>query len=313
MTAIGRDNLPRGPLSSCTTTSGAGVPQSVGVTATSCLLPDGRRLAYAEYGDPSGVPVLFLHGSPGGRLGGAVNHERYVRQGLRVVSPERPGYGDSDAAPGRTVRDVGGDLVALLDHLGLDRVFGVGGSGGGPHALALAAVAPERVHAAGVLVGAAPQLPEEVSAQVETNQRVHASLSDPEALRELLAAMREVVLTQGITALLKDAPESDQAQWAKNIELMNTAMTTALQPGIEGLFDDYLAIWARPWGFEPGDVKVPVVWAAGADDKNVPLAAAHRVADQLPDCRFLAWEGVGHAPQPDLLAEFLTALLARAL
>jgi pimeloyl-ACP methyl ester carboxylesterase len=285
----------------------------VAVTTDACLLPDGRRLAYAEYGDPSGVPVLFLHGSPGGRLGGAVNHARYVRQGLRVITPERPGYGESDPAPGRSVRDAAEDLVALLDTLGLDRVFVVGGSGGGPHALALAAVAPERVHAAGVLVGAAPLLPDEVAAQVELNQKVHGSLADPDALRALLGSMREVMLAQGITALLTDAPESDKAQWQKNVELMDVAMRSAMEPGVEGLLDDYLAIWSRPWGFEPADVKVPVVWAAGADDKNVPLSAARRVADQLPDCRFLTWEGVGHAPQPDLLAEFLTALLARAL
>ena len=283
------------------------------MTTDACLLPDGRRLAFAEYGDPQGVPVVFLHGSPGGRLGGAVNHDRYVRQGLRVITPERPGYGDSDASPGRTVRDFGEDLLTLLDTLGLGRVFVVGGSGGGPHALALAAVAPERVRAAGVIVGAAPLLPSEVADQVEINQKVHGALGDPDALRALLGSMREVVLTQGITALLTDAPETDQAQWQKNIQLMDTAMRSAMEPGVEGLFDDYLAIWSRPWGFEPTDVKVPVVWAAGADDKNVPLAAAHRVADQLPDCRFLAWEGVGHAPTPDLLAEFLTALLARAL
>ena len=290
-----------------------GVAHSVTVSTEACLLPDGRRLAYAEYGDPQGIPVLLLHGSPGGRLGGKVNHERYVRQGLRVIAPERPGYGESDPAPGRTARSFADDLVALLDTLGLDRVFVVGGSGGGPHALGLAAAAPERLHAAGVLVGAAPLLAEEVAAQVATNQKVHSLLADEEGLRALLGTMRDVILEEGIRALLTDAPDSDKALWEKNAELMEAAMRSAVEPGVEGLYDDYQAIWVRPWGFDLAEVKVPVVWAAGADDKNVPLPAARRVAEQLPDCRLVVWEGVGHAPPTDLLAEFMTALIGRAL
>jgi len=278
-----------------------------------CLLPDGRRLAFAEYGDPSGVPVVSLHGTPGGRLGGALHHERYARQGLRVIAPERPGYGESDAAPGRTVRSFADDVIALLDAEGLGSAFVVGGSGGGPHALAVAAAAPDRVRAVGVLVGAAPLLPEEVAQQVEANQRVHAALSDPEALREVVGAVRTGLMEQGIAGFLKDAPESDRAQWEAYGEAMTRPIRAALEPGIEGMVGDYLALWVKPWGFHLEDVKVPVLWAAGETDLNVPLNAALRVVGQLPDCRLVTWKGVGHAPTPDLLAEFFTALLARRL
>lgn len=279
--------------------------------ATSCALPDGRRLAFAEYGDPSGVPLLSLHGTPGGRLLGRVHEERWARQGLRVITPERPGYGESDASPGRTVRSFADDLVVLLDQLGLDRVFVVGGSGGGPHALALAVAAPERVRAVGVMVGAAPLLPAEVAQQVGVNQAIHGSVGDPAALRAVVEQVRQAFLDNGVAAVLHDAPESDRVQWERVADLMDAGLRAALAPGAEGLIDDFLALWGTPWGFEPEDVQVPVVWAHGTTDKNVPMAAARRVADRLPNCRFVVWEDVGHAPTPDLNAELLTALLAR--
>jgi pimeloyl-ACP methyl ester carboxylesterase len=282
-------------------------------TTQTCLLPDGRRLAFAEYGDPHGVPVISLHGTPGGALLGRIRHDAWTRQGLRVITPERPGYGESDPAPGRIVRSCADDVVALLDALNLERVFVMGGSGGGPHALGVAAAAPHRVRAVGVLVGAAPLLPEEVSLQVEVNQRIHAALGDMERLRAVVGPVRDAFVERGIEQVLQDAPVSDKAQWATVAETMNAAIGSALAPGIEGMVDDFVALWGSPWGFDPADVTVPVLWASGAADRNVPLAAALRVVDQLPDCRLVVWDHVGHAPSPELHAEFLTGLLARAL
>ena len=277
-----------------------------------CTLRDGRHYAWAEYGDPDGLPVLFLHGTPGGRLGVAHHHERYVRQGLHVISPERAGYGASDAAPGRSLTDSAIDLTELLDARGLGPVFVIGGSGGGPHALAFAAAAPERVRAAGVLVGAAPLMPEETSQLVGINQKVVSSLDRPDELRVTLEQLRTVLLEQGLTGLLPDAAESDREQWTRNAEALQRTMASALAPGIQGMLDDFTAIFGAPWGFDPADVKAPVVWAHGQDDRNVPLAAAKRVADQLPDCRLITWTDIGHAPGPDLLAELYTAVLATA-
>lgn len=282
-------------------------------TTQTCLLPDGRRLAFAEYGDPRGIPVVSLHGTPGGALLGWIRHDTWTRQGLRVITPERPGYGQSDPAPGRTVRSFADDVVTLLDALGLEEVFVTGGSGGGPHALGVGAAVPDRVRAVGVLVGAAPLLPEEVSQQVDVNRRIHAALGDMEGLRAVVGPVRDAFVEQGIEAVMQDAPESDKVQWATVAEAMNAAMGAALAPGIEGMVDDFVALWGTPWGFDPADVAVPVLWASGADDMNVPLAAALRVVDRLPDCRLLVWDSVGHAPTPDLQAEFLTGLLARAL
>ena len=277
---------------------------------STCTLRDGRQYAWAEYGDPDGLPVLFLHGTPGGRLGVAHHHERYVRQGLHVISPERAGYGASDPAPGRSLTDSAIDVTDLLDARGLGPVFVVGGSGGGPHALAFAAAAPERIRAVGVLAGAAPLLPEDMSQLVGVNQEIVSFLDRPDELRGYLEQLRTGLLEQGLAGLLPDAPESDRAQWIRYADALRRTTASALAPGIQGLFDDYPAIFGARWAFDPADVKAPVVWAHGRDDRNVPLAAAKRAAGQLPDCRFITWTDIGHAPGPDLVAEFYTAVLA---
>ncbi|MEV0251873.1 alpha/beta hydrolase [Nocardia sp. NPDC050712] len=275
-----------------------------------CTAEDGRTVTWAEYGDPQGVPVLFCHGTPGGRLVAAHSHDSYLRQGLRVLSPDRPGYGGTDPLPGRSVRDAAPDALAVLDACGVRDAFVVGGSGGGPHALAVAVAAPDRIRAVGVFVGAAPLLGAERDGQVAINQAVMDRLDQPGELRDLLDRMRTTLREEGLASLLTDAPESDREQWARHAAARQQSLQEALDPGIEGMFDDYQAIFGGAWGFDPEQVAVPVVWAHGDQDRNVPASAARRIAARIPRCRFIGWADVGHSPGPELVAEFYTALLA---
>ena len=112
--------------------------------------------ASREWGDPQGFPVFALHGTPGGRLKRHPDESRYVAAGCRVITYDRPGYGRSDRLPGRSVVDCVGDVAALADHLGIARFSVTGGSGGGPHSLAVAARLGERVVRARCAVGIAP-------------------------------------------------------------------------------------------------------------------------------------------------------------
>src|SRR5438552_3418192 len=108
--------------------------------------PDGRTLAVAEWGDPNGRPVITFHGTPGSRIGyWTLEPEIWARFGLRRFSFDRPGYGESTRLPGRTVADVVPDVVTIADAFGLRRFAISGGSGGGPHVLACAALIPGRV------------------------------------------------------------------------------------------------------------------------------------------------------------------------
>src|SRR5438552_2192436 len=117
---------------------------------------DGRVLAFAVWGDPDGFPVMALHGTPGCRLERWPNEEVYQGLGVCFVTHDRAGYGRSSRRPGRRVVDEVDDVVLLADHLGFERFGVTGGSGGGPHALACAALLPERVVRATCRVGVAP-------------------------------------------------------------------------------------------------------------------------------------------------------------
>ena len=283
------------------------------LTALRTTEVDGRTVGYAEYGAPDGVPALFLHGTPGCRLTRPLDDDLYARLGLRVLVVDRAGYGASDPIPGRRVVDSVADLLAVLEVEGVEKALVVGGSGGGPHALALAARAPERVLAVGVAVGAAPLEESEVALQAATNQAVMAVVQDPAGLRALLGRLRETLLGAGLAALLPDVSEHDRAKLEATATRNEQVMRTALADGVEGWADDYAALWGRPWGFEPEDVGVPVVWCHGDEDNMVPLPAAQRLASRLPSCRFVVWRGEGHLLSAERTTELWTATLARAL
>jgi pimeloyl-ACP methyl ester carboxylesterase len=117
---------------------------------------DGRTLTIAEWGDPDGFPVFFLHGTPGSRFVGQAFSGAYASVGARVITYDRPGYGGSDRFRGRRVVDSVADVSAIADSLGIERFAVSGGSWGGPHSLAVAARLPERVTRAACRAGVAP-------------------------------------------------------------------------------------------------------------------------------------------------------------
>jgi pimeloyl-ACP methyl ester carboxylesterase len=119
-------------------------------------LSDGRRLSYAEYGDPDGQPVLLVHGTPGSRLYWQSFPGFPFRPDLHLIAPDRPGYGLSDWKSGRTMTDWPDDVVALADTLGLHQFVMVGVSGGGPETLACAWKIPDRLTAVGVMHSPGP-------------------------------------------------------------------------------------------------------------------------------------------------------------
>ena len=119
-------------------------------------LADGRRLGYAEYGDPEGKPLFYCHGFPASRLEAALLDPSARKAGVRVVAADRPGCGLSDFQPDRRIGDWPGDVVELAGALGIDRFAVVGVSGGGPYALACARKIPQRLTAAAVVCGLGP-------------------------------------------------------------------------------------------------------------------------------------------------------------
>src|SRR5262249_15001023 len=114
-------------------------------TSLSLGLPDGRRLSYAEFGDFRGLPVLAIHGTPGSRFMFGLTDQAARERGLRVIAPDRPGYGHSEYRRNASLMRAAEDFISLADALQLKRLAVIGVSGGGPHAIATVSGMPDRV------------------------------------------------------------------------------------------------------------------------------------------------------------------------
>jgi pimeloyl-ACP methyl ester carboxylesterase len=269
--------------------------------------PDGRTLAFAVWGDPDGFPILALHGTPGSRLGRWPREEVYVESGMCLVTHDRAGYGRSDRRRGRRIVDEVDDVRALADELGFDR-FGVsGGSGGGPHVLACAALLRDRVVRATCTVGLAP------FGTPGLEQDAWLAGMDPENLKEIgwalagdgvlepeleqmYETMRERVLVDPSTVLDDlDLSESDRVQMARRetMEIRRESMLETALNGIGGWADDDLA-FVRPWGFDVADISVPVLIRYGLTDVLVPPAHGEWLAANVPGCLVNVDEVAGH-------------------
>jgi pimeloyl-ACP methyl ester carboxylesterase len=231
--------------------------------------PDGRTLAYSERGAEDGLPVFGLHGTPGSRFARHSDPELYERHGVRWITYDRPGYGLSDPLVGRSVADAPADIAAIADGLGLDRFAVVGGSGGAPHALACGALLADRVIRVGALVTPAPPDAEnfdffEGLADLNVKE-FNAALAGREAIETFLEHYVHGIRTDVdaiIEAMLTELPEIDRRRASKPEQraIMKEGWTEAVRQGSRGWADDDLA-FAKPWGFDLGDVTVETrVW-----------------------------------------------------
>lgn len=280
---------------------------------------DGRRwLAVSQRGKiKGGSPVFLLHGTPGSRVGPSPRDGLLYRLGVRLITYDRPGYGGSDRHIGRRVGDVAADVEAIADHLGLETFAVVGRSGGGPHALACAALLPERVTRVAVLVGLAPSEADGLdwfegmtrSNIIEYTQArkgrgtlaahlapaVEEIRDDPVRLvhalyDELTEADREVVADLGIRAMLV-------ANYAE-----------ALRHSPDGWIDDAIA-FCTPWGFDPADIKVPTLLWHGEDDVFSPIGHSRWLAERIPTAKVVIQRGAAHFHALQVLPDLLPWLI----
>jgi pimeloyl-ACP methyl ester carboxylesterase len=248
---------------------------------------DGRVLAVAEWGDPAGIALIALHGTPGGRISSG----RTASTSPWPAACVDRGYGESTRLPGRAVADIVPDVAAIADQLGVGRFAVTGGSGGGPHALAcaallgdrvlrcLAAVSPAPYDAEGLdwLAGMTPGNVEEFEAAVAGEAAIRAvAARERTPILERLAAGRSDFLGES-----QVMSEADQAQLAKHLVRFADQLTNALASGVDGWVDDDLA-FTRPWGFDVGSIRVPVYLTYGRSDLAVPPAHGDWLAAHIP-------------------------------
>jgi pimeloyl-ACP methyl ester carboxylesterase len=251
---------------------------------------DDRRLAVQLSGDHHGEPVFYLHGTPGSRVGPRPTNRELTDRNVWLISFDRPGYGRSDRLESRTVADVAPDVEAIADGLGLERFAVLGRSGGGPHALACAALLPKRVTRAAALVSLAPWQAQGLdwfAGMADSNVDAYTvAASDPEALITRLVQAAAMIMADPashIAVLTPEMPEADRRIVAdKNIRaLLVQNFFEGLRISAGGWIDDVLA-FCSPWGFDVSDIRVPVYLWHGARDVFSPVAHSQWLAERIP-------------------------------
>jgi pimeloyl-ACP methyl ester carboxylesterase len=291
---------------------------------------DGRTLAYAVWGDPDGFPVLTLHGTPGSRLERWPREELYVELGVCLVTHDRAGYGRSDRRRGRRVADEVSDVRALADELGFERFGVTGGSGGGPHSLACAALMPDRVVRASCVVGVAPlgtpglQRDDWVTGMDDENVKEFGwAVAGEEVLTRELERLYEQVkerVAEDPSNVLEgfELSDSDRAALARP-ELRQIILESTFEHsarGVGGWVDDDLA-FIHPWGFDVQAISVPVLVRYGATDVLCPPAHGEWIAANVPGCVVKIDTTAGHLsanPEEDIaeIQRWLSAGIAPA-
>jgi pimeloyl-ACP methyl ester carboxylesterase len=282
---------------------------------------DGRVLAFEEYGDLSGTPIFLLHGTPGCRLSGRHPDEsRVVDAGLRLITYDRPGYGQSTRHKGRRVIDCVDDVAAIADELGIDRFFVKGGSGGGPHALAVGARLPERVRRVGCDVGVAPYEAEDIdwlAGMDPGNVREFGwALGGEDTLRPELEKQAAEALAKvevDPTALLSEfnLSPADRAvlEDPRVQQRLQTTTRESFANGVSGWVDDDLA-FTVPWGFDVSELKLPVEIRYGATDVLVPAGHGEWLTAHIPHAKVIVDDTGGHLSSPDVALQELDELIA---
>jgi pimeloyl-ACP methyl ester carboxylesterase len=273
-------------------------------------LSDGRTLEYLAEGPPGGLPLVLHHGTPSGAVRCAPIFDAAAERGLRVLLPSRPGYGGSTPQPGRRIADVAADVGELLDATGAGHFVTLGWSGGGPHALACAALLPGRCLGAASVAGVAPY--------DAPGLDWTAGMGD-ENITEFTKAARGVAeldpfLTASATELARvtgdevaDAyagllSEVDRAALAAGLaDYLAASSRYAVSAGIAGWRADDLAFLAG-WGFRLDDLRVPVAIWQGDQDRMVPPGHGRWLAAHVSgaEAHLLPAEGhlslIAHAP-----------------
>jgi len=264
--------------------------------------PDGRVLQVLETGVPDGVPVVFLEGMPNSRLVFGPWAALAAQKGIRLISYDRPGYGGSDPFPGRTVADCEIDLRAIAAALGIDRMGAYGVSGGGPHALAVAALMADLVPAVVVLGSPAPWGAAGLDYLAGMGERnvevIQLYFEDREAARARCESKRKELIAVDAEQLLESwetllAPV-DRAQLSGDLaEFFIVSLRDGLSPGSEGWWEDDVAT-KEHWGFELNEIRTPVLLMHGHQDRFVPVTHGQWLADHIPGVDARISEADGH-------------------
>ena len=270
---------------------------------------DGRKLSFAEYGQLSGEPVFAFHGAPGNRFQLLGTHFAAEELGIRLIVADRPGYGSSDYYSARELYDWPADVGAIADFLGIER-FGVWGiSAGGPHALATAALLPDRVSRVALAASVAPRTHMEATTSAQelkaieniSARKIKWTANSWIALRQLASVVPWPIARLFINTANRQLMDDKEFRATRSIERNEFGKRSA-----EALAQDFSILMA-PWGFELSEVSQEVTIWHGTADTLVKPQHGELLSKLLPNSSYHKVEGVGHLVAGSLYSDMLMA------
>lgn len=276
-------------------------------------MSDGRRLSFDVSGRADGPAVMYFHGAGDSRLARPPGDDLVSEAGVRLISVDRPGYGGSDPAPGRTLMSWADDAAALADTLAIDDFVVLAWSAGGAYALACAAAIPDRVSACALYGSVVPtSMPGYDEGLDDMGRRVKAGAQErPDELREVLRAFASNPVEFAL-GLVRGEEAGDEVLADEAVLAQMTANAReAFAQGADAMTDDFLLLYG-PWQFALDTVRCPVTVASGELDRFSPPAWGQWLADQLPAGRFKAFPGRNHSGfvQAPVFKELLGTLVS---
>ncbi len=267
---------------------------------TTITLPDGRTLAYAEYGDSGGKPVFFFHGMPGSRFFRPPD-QITTKMGVRLITTDRPGYGLSTFQPGRRFLDWPGDIAQLADQLKLKKFAVMGHSAGGPYVAACAYALPERVTSASALSAAGPMNSPGATRGMAATNKLGLTIGRfiPWSLwRALVWVFYHRRAQDPATDCkrgngIRPLPDDVQLQNRVVFETCISSELEAFRPGLLGLAWE-ARLLTRPWEIPLEGIHVPYYLWHGTEDDQATLAMAQYVASKIPGSKIILCENEAH-------------------
>lgn len=274
-------------------------PELSGQSFQVLKLFDGRILEFAEYGDPEGVPVLFLHSAIFSRKRLHPSSDYVDTHGIRVIAPQRPGYGRSEMIRGMSLKDYASDVNQLLDYLQVKQCYVVAEGDGAPFALAYASMWKKRIKRMAIIASLAPPQFEKVEQMVSMDRLMHG-------LNRVAPFFAVRMLKMAIQGL-KNRPESyfekiydemhksDQAvvDSTAHQEMWSELLDSITSENVDDFVENYLAR-LNQWDFSIEDIHVPTDIWHGIEDKRAPVEFARKLHEVIPDSRSFILEDQGH-------------------
>jgi pimeloyl-ACP methyl ester carboxylesterase len=263
----------------------------------SIILNDGRALGFAEFGDSKGQAIMYFHGWPSSRLEAGLVESAAQRLQLRIIAPDRPGFGLSDFKPSRKLLDWPADVIELADALELDRFSIMGLSGGGPYAAVCALKIPQRLRAVGIINGSVPA---DAPAAVEGMRPLNLRLLQIGRFAPWLFRLFSWQVVRALKRnpdsyfdqLMHDLPKPDRDILAQGEirECLINAAVEAFRKGSRGAALEN-ALYARPWGFNLQEITKEVYIWHGDLDTNTP---GRYLASAIPNSYSSFYADEGH-------------------